>query len=75
MQGKKPKKYLTVSVESLEEGEDTDVRNAWLNCTVSPGGFVSNIRFRASLQEKELIARQLINLGNKILATGKGNYD
>lgn len=72
---RKPKKYLSVSVESLEEGQGTDIRNAWLNCTISHNGFVGNVRFRASLQEKEIIARQLINLGNKLLGTNKGNYD
>ena len=74
MKVRKPKKYLSVSIESLEEGNINDTRNAWLNCSIS-NGIVSNIRFRASLEEKQLIARQLIILGNKLLATSRGDYD
>ena len=74
MKVKKPKKYLSVSIESLEEGNTSDTRNAWLNCFIS-NGIISNVRFRASLEEKQLIARQLIILGNKLLATNRGDYD
>lgn len=70
----KPKKYFTVAIESIEEDGRNATRNAWLNCTIS-NGFVSNIRFRASITDKEAIARQLINLGNKILATNKRDYE
>lgn len=74
MKVKKPRKYLTVNIESLEEGSGNDTRNAWLNCSIA-NGIVSNIRFRASLEEKQLIAKQLIILGNKLLATSRGDYD
>lgn len=71
---KKPKKYVSVSVDLIGQRNDKDTRDAWLNCTIS-NGIAGNIRFRASIEEKIYIARQLITLGNKLLASNRGGYD
>ena len=71
---KKPKKYLSVSVDLISQRDDKESRDAWLNCSIS-NGIAENIRFRASIEEKTYIARQLITLGNKLLASNRGDYD
>ena len=71
---KKTKRYISVSVDLIGQRNDKDTRDAWLNCTVS-NGIAENIRFRASIEEKTYIARQLITLGNKLLASNRGEYD
>ena len=70
----KPKRYVSVSVDLISQRNDKDSRDAWLNCTVN-NGIAENIRFRASIEEKTYIARQLITLGNKLLASNRGEYD
>ena len=71
---KKPKRYLSVSVDLISQRNDKESRDAWLNCSIS-NGIAENIRFRASIEEKVYIARQLITLGNKLLASNRGEYD
>ena len=71
---KKPKRYLSVSVDLISQRNDKEYRDAWLNCSIS-NGIAENIRFRASIEEKVYIARQLITLGNKLLASNRGEYD
>jgi hypothetical protein len=61
-------------VDLIGQRNDKDCRDAWLNCTVS-NGIAENVRFRASIEEKTYIARQLITLGNKLLASNRGEYD
>lgn len=70
----KPKRYVSVSVDLIGQRNGKDSRDAWLSCTVS-NGIAENIRFRASIEEKTYIARQLITLGNKLLASNRGEYD
>lgn len=71
---KQPKRYISLSVDLVGQRENKDFRDAWLNCTIS-NGIAKNIRFRASIEEKTYIAKQLITLGNKLLANNRGEYD